>query len=138
MGKQKAGDLFLASAVHVNRGSKEKPEIAVVPGNRFVSETDLSAKEIESIKPFGILRVATMEEMSSAENREANQSEAEAVQAAEAERVRIQQEQKLERDGLEAEQKAEAEKARQKLEEQQAKERDDAAKKSAGSGGKKK
>lgn len=138
MAKVKASDLFLNSDVHVRRGGMdERPKIEVVKGNRFVSETDLTAKEIESIKPFGVMRVGTMAEMEAAESREENQSAAEAVRESEAERARLLQEQKLESDRLAAEQAREAGEAKAKLAADQAKERekaDAAAAKAAGSG----
>ena len=135
MPKVKASDLFLFSDVDVRRGgTEEKPKFERVKGNRFVSETDLTAKEIESIKPFGVLRVGTMAEMEAAENREDNESAAEAAKRQEEERVQLMQEQKLEADRLEAEQKAEAAKAKAKLDADQAAERDKAAAKTAGSG----
>lgn len=135
MPKVKASDLFLISDVDVRRGgTEEKPKFERVKGNRFVSETDLTAKEIESIKPFGVMRVSTMAEMEAAENREGNESAAEAAKTAEEERVALQQQQKLEADQLEAENKKKAADAKAKLDADQAAEREAAAKKAAGSG----
>ncbi len=137
MAKVKASDLFLNSDVHVRRGGSDKePNVVVVKGNRFVSETDLTAKEIESIKPFGVMRVGTMAEMEAAENREDNESAADAVKKAEEDRVALQQQQKLEADQLKVEQDKKAADERSKLEADQAAEREKATK-AAGSGKKK-
>ena len=139
MSKFKAGDLFLIGDVDVRRGgTDEKPKIETVKGNRLVSETDLTAKEIEDIKKHGIFRVPTMDEISAAENREDNESAAEAAKKIEEDRIALQAQQKLEAEQLDAEQKAEAAKAKAKLDADQAAERDKAAKAAAGSGGKKK
>jgi vacuolar-type H+-ATPase subunit I/STV1 len=135
MAKVKASDLFLNSDVDVRRGgTDEKPNIVRVKGNRFISETDLTAKEIESIKPYGVMRIGTMAEMEAAENREDNESAAEAAKKAEEDRVALQQQQKLEADQLKAEQDKKAADERAKLEAEQAAERDKAAKAAAGSG----
>jgi uncharacterized protein (DUF1800 family) len=135
MGKFKSGDLFLIGDVTVRRGGTDKePKVETVKGNRMVSETDLSDKEIEEIKKHGVLRVPTMDEISASENREDNESAAEAAKKAEEERVALQQQQKLEADQLEAEQKQKAAEAKAKLEADQAKEREAADKKAAGSG----
>ena len=72
----KSGDLFLASDVHVMRGTKDKPEMEVVKGGQMLSDTDLTEKEIESIRGHGILRIpnendlAAMERAASAPSKE--------------------------------------------------------------------
>ena len=137
MAKSKAGDLFLGSVVHVIRGSKEKPETVTIPSGQFVSETDLKADEIEDLKRRGVLRAGTVAEIEAAENREENQSAAEAIRAQEQEAKDLAATQKLEKDQLDAKQKADAAEEQRKLDEQQAKEREAAAKKAAGSGKKK-
>ena len=138
MSKAKAGDLFLASNVHVMRGSKEKPETVVIPGGVMVSETDLTEKEIESLKPHKVLRAPTFEEIQAAEARPDAEASAKAAAEAEAERVKLAQEQQFEKDQLAAEQAQKTADEKAKLEEQQAKDRDAAEKKAAGSGGKSK
>jgi hypothetical protein len=135
----KTGDLFLNSDVHVRRGgTDEKPNIVIVKGGRLVSETDLTTKEVDDVKKHGVLRAPTLEEIQASENRDENESAAEAQRAAADDAAELAAEQKIEKDRLESEQKAEAGKARQKLEEKQAKDRADAEKTAAGSGGKSK
>lgn len=134
MGKSKAGDLFLASTVHVMRGTKEKPETVVIPGNRMVSETDLTEKEIESLIPHKVLRAPTFEEIQAAEARPDAEAAQKAAADAEAERVKLLQEQQFEKDELKAKQDKEAAEEKAKLEADQAAEREKAAAKAAGSG----
>jgi hypothetical protein len=142
MGKSKAGDLFLASTVHVMRDGKDAKgdpikETVVIPGNRMVSETDLTDKEIESLKPHKVLRAPTFEEIQAAEARPDAEASAKAAAEAEADRIKLLEDQKFEADQLKAEQDKKAAEEKAKLEADQAAEREKAAAaaaKSAGSG----
>lgn len=135
MGKFKSGDLFLIGDVSVRRGGTDKePNIVNIKGNRLVSETDLSPKEIEDIKKHGVFRAPTIEEIEASENREDNESAAEAVKKAEQDRVALLQQQRLEADQLKAEQDKKAADEKARLDAEQAKEREAADKKAAGSG----
>jgi hypothetical protein len=139
----KKGDLYVAARIHVLRdGKNEKGEPIkvtkeIAPG-QMASETDLTAKEIESIQKRtqtkGVLRPPTFEEMQAMDAREEQQAGAEAVRAAEQEQADLAAEQQLERDRLAAEQRAADEKERVRLEAEQAKERDAAAAKAQKAG----
>jgi colicin import membrane protein len=124
MSKSKAGDLYIASVIHVRRGTKDHPEIATIQPGQMVSDTDLKDEEIEDLKRHpGVLRAATFEEEQAMDSREERQAAADAVRKSESERTRIAAEQQAERDRLAAEQRAADEKERVRLEAEQAKER---------------
>lgn len=122
MAKSKTGDLFLASEVHVMRGK----EMHAVKGGVLVSETDLTEKELDSLKGFGVLRVPTYEELQAADARAEAPDTTEVAAEAE-ETARLEAEQKLERDRLAAEQREKQEKAAADLAAKQEKERAEAA-----------
>src|SRR3954470_2265236 len=125
MPKAKAGDLYIASVIHVRRGTKDHPEIAVIQPGQMVSETDLKDDEIEDLKRHkGILRPATFEEEQLMDSRESRQAAADAVRDSQREQERLTAEQQAEKDRLAAEQRADDEKERVRLEAEQAKERD--------------
>jgi hypothetical protein len=130
---KKEGDLYIASMLHVARGSKKVAATAAAPAReetvvktidagQMVSDTDLTADEIKEFKARGVLRYATPEEQaamdSKADREEAAQAEAEAGTDAEL----LRQRHAAERATLEATQKAEATKAAQDLADEQAKE----------------
>lgn len=136
----KKGDLYVASVIHVLRdGKNEKGEpikvTKVIEAGQMASDTDLTAKEIESIQKRqttkGVLRPPTYDEMQQMEARKEQQASADAARTAEQEEADLAASQKFERDQLEAEQRAADEKERVKLEAEQAKEREAAAAKAA-------
>lgn len=118
MAKTKSGDLFLASEVHVMRGK----DTHVVKGGVLVSETDLTEKEIDSLKGLGVLRVPSYEETQAAEARADAPDVTDSAAEAE-EQARLDEEQKLERDRLAAEHKAKADKEAAALAAKQEKEK---------------
>lgn len=143
MSKTKAGDLYIASVIHVARdgknekGEKIKVTETIMPG-QMVSDTDLTADEIKDLKRHkGVLRPPTAEEMEAMETADERKSQAEAVKTAEQERTDLAAQQDLERQELEASQKAEDEKQKAKLAAEQAKERDAVAAKAQKAGAKK-
>jgi membrane protein involved in colicin uptake len=130
MAKGKAGDLYIATVIHVLRdgknekGEKVKVTETVQPG-QMVSDTDLTDDEVKDLmRHKGVLRAPTFDEQQQMDSREERGAAADAVRTAEDERTRLAAEQQAEKDRLAAEQAAEAEKERQKLEADQAKERD--------------
>jgi hypothetical protein len=142
MSKTKAGDLYIASVIHVRRGTKDHPEIQIIQPGQMVSDTDLSKEEVDDLKRHrGVLRAPSFEEIQMMDSRENQRAAADAVRESEDERVRLAAEQETERQRLEAEQRADAEKERVRLQADQAREREAAekaaAKKITGAGSKK-
>lgn len=130
MAKSKAGDLYIASVIHVLRDGKNaegrpaKVTETIQPG-QMVSDTDLTDAEVKDLmRHKGVLRPPTFEEEQQMESRDERQAAADAVRETEDERGRLANEQETERQRLDAEQKAEAEKERLRLSAEQAKERD--------------
>jgi len=144
MPKGKAGDLYIASVIHVQRdgknekGEKVKVTETIQPG-QMVSDTDLTDEEVKDLlRHKGVLRAATLEEQQLMDSRDERKAAAESVQETEQERERLANEQQIEKDRIDAEARAEADEKKRKLEEKQAKERDAlAAKASKASGAKK-
>lgn len=50
-------NLYLGADVTVRRGSKDKPEFETISGNRMVSDTDLTDKEVKDLRAQGVIRV---------------------------------------------------------------------------------
>ena len=128
----KKGDLYVAARVHVVRdGKNEKGEPIkitkeIAPG-QMVSETDLTAKEVEGIQKReqskGALRAPTFEEMQAMDAREESNKAAEAIREAQNEQEELTAEQRAERDELIARQNARNAEELQKLNEKHSKER---------------
>jgi hypothetical protein len=130
MAKSKAGDLYIASVIHVLRDGKNaegkpaKVTETIQPG-QMVSDTDLTDAEVKDLmRHRGVLRAPTVDEEQQMDSREERQAAADAVRESEDERVRLANEQEAERQRLDAEQRAGAEKERLRLKAEQAKERD--------------
>lgn len=124
MSKSKAGDLFIASVIHVRRGTKDHPVTETIQPGQLTSDTDLTAEEIKDLRRHkGVLRAPTFEELQEMDTREERQKAAQAVRDAEQERADLADEQELERQRLLAEQRVADEKERVRLETEQAKER---------------
>jgi hypothetical protein len=82
--QKNVGSDFLASTVHVARGSGDNQKVVAIPGGRMLSELEgdqkLKGAEVEHFRRHGAIRPASVEDIRSAEGRNAA-SEAAAADA---------------------------------------------------------
>ncbi len=68
----KTKDLFISTAVHVRRNGVT----VQIPSGLMLTETDLSAEEVASLMPHGVLRPPTFEEFTAVQARIAGETPA--------------------------------------------------------------